>query len=86
MILIKQKRWMFIDAKSIKSMTIDTTSPMLIISTSSGKKIYIDDRCHRLLSFFTRQRHRIVVNWLGSSILQLNYFINKREVNKYEKK
>ena len=80
-IVIQNKSWMFIKAKSIISMTIDARCPALEISMASGKKIYIDKKCNKLLNVFTIRRHIITVNWLCSSIIQLNHLLDN-----YEKK
>ena len=84
-IIIQNKSWMFINAKSIKSMTIDARCPELEISMASGKKIYINKRCNRLFNLFSG-RFCFAVKWLWSSIIELNYCIDKMETNKYEKK
>ena len=84
-ILIQKKSWMFINAKSIKSITIHARCPELEISMTSGKNIYINKRCNRLLNLFSG-RSCITVKWLRSSIIELNYYIDKMETNKNEKK
>ena len=84
-ILIQNKSWMFIDSKNITSITIDARCPELEISMTSGKKIYINKKCKRLLNLFS-ERSCIAVKWLWSSIIQLNYCIDKMETNKNEKK
>ncbi len=72
---------MFIRAKSIESMTIDARCPALEISMTSGKKIYINKKCNRLLNIFTNRRNSITANWLWSSIIQLNYIIDNNRGN-----
>jgi uncharacterized protein YlzI (FlbEa/FlbD family) len=80
-IIIQDKSWMFINAKHIESMTIDARCPELEISMASGRKIHIKKRCKKLINPFIRRGSRHYVNWLWSSIIQLNHLIDN-----YEKK